>query len=45
MQNDLNVPLVISQKICLDHVVKYEVNKCYLVNSQNSELAVFMTEK
>jgi len=32
VQNDSDVSLVISQKICLDHVVKYKVNRCYLVN-------------
>ncbi len=45
VQNDLNVPLVISQKTHLNYIVKYEVNKCYLVNLQNSELAVFTIKK
>jgi len=45
VQNDLNVSLIILQKICLSHVVKYKVNQCYLVNSQNSELAAFTNRK
>jgi len=45
VQNDLNVPLVISQKTHFSHVVKYEVNRYYLVNLQNSELAVFTIRK
>jgi len=45
VQNDSDVPLVISQKIHLSHVVKYEVNRYYLVNSQNSELAAFTIRK
>ena len=45
VQNNLNVSLIISQKICLNHVVKYKVNRYYLVNLQNSELAVFTIRK
>ena len=45
VQNDLNVSLIISWKICLDHVVKYKVNRYYLVNLQNSEFAVFTIKK
>ena len=43
--NDLDVPLVISWKTHLSYVVKYEANECYLVNSQNSELAAFTIRK
>jgi len=45
VQNDSDVPLVISQKTCLSHVVKYEANRYYLVNLQNSELAAFTIRK
>ncbi len=45
VQNDLNVSLVILQKTHLSHIVKYEVNRCYLVNLQNFKFAVFTIKK
>ena len=45
VQNDSDVSLVISWKTCLSHIVKYEVNKYYLVNSQNLKLAAFTIRK
>jgi len=45
VQNDLNVPFIILQKIYLNHIVKYEADRYYLVNLQNSEFAVFTIKK
>ncbi len=45
VRNDSDVPLVIPRKTRLGHVVEYEADGCYLVNSQDSELAASTTGK
>lgn len=40
IHNDLNKSLIISQKICIKYMIKYEVNECYLISSDNSVLVI-----
>jgi len=39
VQNDTDMPLIILRKTCLNHVIEYEADGCYLANSKDAELA------
>ena len=39
VQNDTDMPVIILRKICLNHVIEYEADECYLANLKDVKLA------